>query len=187
MKKVLMAVITCMIMLPNVFANDAKSVGTPESKNEICIVIDKAILRKDYAEDIYGKRTWEPDQWIIDFRIVADYYHYITKNNRLGLGLGISINPYYQFLDTYGVVKLKVPLTNRWFLGAGAGLGNVDITEGHTINKHEFFKLFTGFDFKNISIYLSYTQDILYGSYKRNSWISKYKAINLGIGTRFTI
>jgi hypothetical protein len=176
-----------MIMLANVFANDTKSVETLESKNEICIVIDKAILRKDQAEDIYGKRTWEPKQWIIDFRIVADYYRYITKNNRLGLGLGININPFYQFIDVYGVTKIKVPLTNRWFLGVGAGFGNVDITEGHRINKHEFFKLFTGFDFKDMSIYLSYTQNIVYGLYRKESWISKYKAINLGIGIRFTI
>jgi hypothetical protein len=180
-----------MTMLANVFANDAKSVETLESKNEIYIITDKTILRNSYAQTThYGKIPWETGLWITDAEITVDYYRYITKNNRLGLGLGTTLNPALQFYDIYCVTKLKVPLTNRWFIGLGAGLGNTDcitIPE-YKINNHRYFKLFTCFDFKNISIYLSYVQDIIYGKFiEIDSLIARYEALNLGIGTRFTI
>jgi hypothetical protein len=190
MKKVFMAVITCMAMLANVFAGDTKPL---ESKNEFCIIIDKAILRSACLEDIYGKRSGESaGGWLADFRVVADYYRYIAKNNRLGLGLGVNINPALDFYAIYGTTKIKVPLTNRWFLGVGAGLGNADTNSGYKTNHHEYFKLFTCFNFRNISIYLSYTQDILYGQLNRRgkslgNFTGIYEAYNLGIGMRFTI
>jgi hypothetical protein len=190
MKKVFMAVITSMSMLANVFAGDAKPL---ESKNEFCIVIDKAILRDVWVQNKRGKRARESGEWVTDFKIVADYYRYIAKNNRLGLGLGVNITPELEFYDIYGTAKIKVPLTNRWFLGVGAGLGNRNTKSIAKTNHHEYFKLFTCFNFKNISIYLSYTQDILYGEQfnrrgrKLGDFTGTFEAYNLGIGMRFTI
>jgi hypothetical protein len=179
-----------MTMLANVFAGDAKPL---ESKNEFCIVIDKPISRNAYMRDIDGGKsvTKAFGEWITDFRVVADYYHYITKNNSLGLGLGININPVLEFYDIYGAAKIKVPLTNRWFLSVGAGLGNIDTRADVKSNCHEFFKLSTCFNFKNISIYLSYTQDMLYGQQlnrrgkKIGDFMGRFEAYNLGIGKRF--
>jgi hypothetical protein len=190
MKKILMVTITSMAILTNVFAGDTKPL---ESKNEFCIVIDKAISRNICMQDLYRKRSQESGEWVTDFKVVTDYYRYITKNDRLGLGLGININPYLRFYDIYGVTKIKVPLANRWFLGVGAGLGNMDTRADVKSNCHEFFKLFTCFNFKSISIYLSYTQDILYmqrfnrSGRKIGDFTGTFEAYNLGIGTRFTI
>ncbi|MDR3124491.1 MAG: hypothetical protein LBU10_01250 [Endomicrobium sp.] len=187
MKKIVMATITSMTILANLFAQETKPIETLESKNEICVVIDKAILRTYWFKDRYGKKSKTEDlgKWITDFKIVIDYYHYIAKNNRLGLGLGITINPLLEFHDIYAITK--IPLTNRWFLGLGAGLGSVDTANGYKTNLHQFFKLFTCFNFKNISIHLSYTQDILHGLYESNSFTERFETISLGIGKRFII
>ncbi|MDR3124708.1 MAG: hypothetical protein LBU10_02360 [Endomicrobium sp.] len=187
MKKIVMITIISMTILVNVFANDTKPIETLESKNEVCILIDKPILQNVKYMIKSHSRSASPDEYgtWTDFRIVADYYRYITKNNKLGLGLGININPFSEFYDIYGSTKIKVPLTNRWFLGVGAGLGNVDISYDEIkISHHDFFKLFTSFSFKNISIYLSYTQDILHGTYNRFKFTKRLSALNLGIGTR---
>ncbi|MDR3124435.1 MAG: hypothetical protein LBU10_00960 [Endomicrobium sp.] len=193
MKKIVMAAITSMTIFANVFANENKPIEILENKNEVFILIDKPILRSIYYQEIHKKysKAGTPRAWITDFRVGADYYHYITENNRLGLGLGININPFLEFCDIYGVTKYKLPLTNRWFLGVGAGLGNVNTKKGirayRRAYRHEFFKLFTTFDFKNISIYLSYTQNILYAIYGNFDFIEKFEAFNLGIGIRFII
>ncbi|MDR3124707.1 MAG: hypothetical protein LBU10_02355 [Endomicrobium sp.] len=189
MKKIVMVTITSMTILANIFAQDTKPIEILESKNEVCIVIDKTILRSACLQDIYGKTstTYNFGKWITDFRIVADYYRYIAKNNSLGLGLGININPYFDFYAIYGSTKIKVPLTNRWFLGVGAGLGNVNTVNEYKANLHQFFKLFTSFNFKNISIHLSYTQDILCGFYKKENFTERFETLNLGIGKRFMI
>ncbi|MDR3124490.1 MAG: hypothetical protein LBU10_01245 [Endomicrobium sp.] len=193
MKKIFLTTITSMIILANVFAQDTKPIETLESKNEVCVVIDKTILRINYLK-IYGmKILQESREWSTDFIILAEYYHYIAKNNRLGLGFGVNINPSFQYYDIYGVTKIKVPLSDIWFIGLGAGLGNVDaVNNPYKTNLHEFFKLFTCFNFKNISIYLSYTQDISYGHLNINGsnltdLMATFKTYNLGIGTRFII
>jgi hypothetical protein len=179
-----------MTMLADVFAKDTKPVEKLESKNEICIVTDKIISRSLCYKDKDGEiliPEEELGEWITDFNTIVDYYRYIAKDNRLGLGLGINISPFRQFYDIYCVTKIKIPLTNRWFLGVGAGLGNVGTKDGFKATQHEFFKLFTCFDFKNISIYLSHIQDILYGQPVNETLDSKnnFKSLNLGIGTRF--
>ncbi|MDR3124378.1 MAG: hypothetical protein LBU10_00635 [Endomicrobium sp.] len=190
MKKIVMVIITSMTILTNVFANDIKPIETLESKNEICILIDKSILPICYYEDMHSKYSIteeESGKWVTDFKIVADYYRYIAKNKSLGLGLGININPFLEFYDIYGVTKIKVPLTNRWFVGVGVGFGNLDTKDGVKTYHHEFFKLFTNFNFKNISIYLSYTQDIVYALYNSLDYTKRFSALNLGIGTKFII
>ncbi|MDR3124494.1 MAG: hypothetical protein LBU10_01265 [Endomicrobium sp.] len=195
MKKIVMATITSMTILANVSANDIKPIETLKSKNEVCILIDKPILRSICYQDKNGKcsKTDESGEWITDFRVGTDYYNYIDKNNRLGLGLGINVNPFCEFYNIYGVTKFKLPLTNRWFLGVGVGLGNVNTKKGVRTYRHEFFKLFTSFDFKNISIYLSYTQNILYDLYEedelyeRLDFTERFEVLNLGICKRFII
>jgi hypothetical protein len=195
MKKVFMAAITCMTVLANVFAGDTK---LPESKNEICIAIDKAMWRNNYMQTSKFGKIPDPREtlWTTDAKIAADYCRYITKDNRLGLGLGFTIQPLFEFYDIYGMAKFRIPLNgiihlDYWFLGAGVGFGNLDgITDPmYKMNSHEYYKLFTGFNFKNISIYLSYAQDIIYGEIigYDSSFTSRYKALNLDIGTRFTI
>ncbi|MDR3124495.1 MAG: hypothetical protein LBU10_01270 [Endomicrobium sp.] len=193
MKKIVMPTIISMTILTNVFANGTKPIETLENKNEVCVVIDKVILRRYYYKDKDGK-TQMPDaafgEWVTDFNVVADYYRYIVKDNRLGFGLGITMSPLLQLCDIYGVTKIKVPFTNRCFLGVGAGfLGNLPTQGGVKINHHEFFKLFTCFNFKNMSIHLSYTKNILYEkSFNENiDFMSIFEALNLGIVTRFTI
>ncbi|MDR3125171.1 MAG: hypothetical protein LBU10_04810 [Endomicrobium sp.] len=203
MKKIVVATIISMTIFANVFAKDTKPIETLESKNEVCIIIEKAILRNVYCQDAYGKVPLSEKvkfgKWIPDFKIVADYCSYIDENNNLGLGLGITINPTLQIYDIYCLTKFKVPLTNRWFLGAGVGLGNVDTKDGGSWdlesknifkdNCHKFFKLFTCFNFKNISIYLSYTQDILYGQTVKSKWYftERLETLNLGVAKRFII
>ncbi|MDR3124438.1 MAG: hypothetical protein LBU10_00975 [Endomicrobium sp.] len=189
MKKIVMATITSMTIFANVFANENKPIEILENKNEVCILIDKPILRNACVQDLYGESSMTENlgNWFTDFRIVTDYYRYIAKNNSLGLGLGININPLLEFCDIYGVTKIKVPLTNWWFLGVGVGLGNVYPVNGYKATFHQFFKLFTSFNFKNISIHLSYTQDILCGLYEEKSFTESFETLNLGIGKKFII
>ncbi|MDR3125177.1 MAG: hypothetical protein LBU10_04840 [Endomicrobium sp.] len=192
MKKIVMATIISMTILTNVFANGTKPIETLKSKNEVCIITDKAILRRFCYKDKDEKIKMPDDEfgeWITDFRVGADYYRYIAKDNRLGLGVGITISPILQLYDIYGVTKIKIPLTNRWFLGVGVGLGNIPTRDGVKTSHHNFFKLFTCFNFKNISIYLSYTQDTLYEQPVNENFdfTNIFEALNLGIVTRFTI
>ncbi|MDR3125170.1 MAG: hypothetical protein LBU10_04805 [Endomicrobium sp.] len=186
MKKILIATITSLTIFANVFAKDTKPIETLECKNEVYIIIDKVILQNNCHQGRLGELsiTYGLGGWITNFKIVADYYRYISENN--SVGLGITINPNLHLYDIYGLTKFKVPLTNRWFLGVGIGFGDVDSKSAFKVTRHEFFKLFTCFDFKkNVSVYLSYTQDMLYGvDNRKKNFTERFEALNLGIGIR---
>jgi hypothetical protein len=49
---------------------------------------------------------------------------------------------------------LKIMNIDYWFANTGFGFGFIMLCLGYIIDRHEYYKLFTGFDFKNISMHL---------------------------------